>query len=203
MDEHHAFADVILYTIADYTNAKDLYNILQKKLGSSTHRNIFNYENIMTYAEVRSYPYIWSFGSTSYCLGHEQTPDSNEPQIITSLSHKGVISVKGGADFSLVLTSECTYSHVNVLFLGQGVYSFGNNQQGQTGHKGYIITTPRLIEALRHEKIIEIAAGIGSTNSLALTGNCIHFTTELLNVTKILEKYIHGEITKVQSYHIS
>jgi alpha-tubulin suppressor-like RCC1 family protein len=89
-------------------------------------------------------------------LGHGDQANQLVPKQVAALGFHKVTRVSAGPCHTLALTAQ-----------GR-VFSFGNGQNGRLGHgdEQYAFA-PRMVQALQHERIIDISAG--ECHSLALT----------------------------------
>jgi alpha-tubulin suppressor-like RCC1 family protein len=89
-------------------------------------------------------------------LGHGDEEDQLTPMGIEALRGERVVAVGAGKDHSLVLTE------------AGAVLSFGDGRHGRLGHSDdESQRTPKVIEALRGERVVAVAAG--GLHSLVLT----------------------------------
>lgn len=100
---------------------------------------------------------VFSFGSGRFGrLDHGDLEDQRTPKVIEALSGERVVAVSAGRSHSLLLTE------------AGAVLSFGDGGQGRLGHGDEVHrNTPKVVEALRGERVVEMSAGYG--NSLVLT----------------------------------
>ena len=90
---------------------------------------------------------VLSFGDGG-CLGHGDEEHQLTPKVIEALSGERAVAVAAGNGHSLVLTE------------AGAVFSFGRCGGGQLGHGDTMNQhLPRLIEALRGDHVVEVAAG--------------------------------------------
>jgi alpha-tubulin suppressor-like RCC1 family protein len=81
-------------------------------------------------------------------LGHGNTENQLAPKVIEALRDERVVAVSAGCDHSLVLTE------------AGAVLSFGSGGAGQLGHGDTEHQlTPKVIEALRGERVVAVAGG--------------------------------------------
>ena len=90
------------------------------------------------------------------CLGHSDTQKQTTPKLITALQGKKAVQISAGSRHSLVLLES------------GAVMSFGDHGCGKLGHGvNQHQVTPKLIEATRHKKVVQVSAGL--SHSLLLT----------------------------------
>jgi alpha-tubulin suppressor-like RCC1 family protein len=92
---------------------------------------------------------IYSFGyGKRGQLGHGDQEDQTLPKLIEAMRGKRVVQVSAGANHSLVLTES------------GAVFSFGHGAWGQLGHGNRERQNlPKLIEAMRGKRVVQISAG--------------------------------------------
>jgi alpha-tubulin suppressor-like RCC1 family protein len=100
---------------------------------------------------------VLSFGhGVDGCLGHGDDEDQRTPKVIEALRGERVVAVAAGGNHSLVLTE------------AGAVLSFGHGRRGRLGHGDEEDQhRPKLIEALRGERVAAVSAG--GWHSLVLT----------------------------------
>ena len=92
-------------------------------------------------------------------LGHGDEEDQTLPKLIEAMRGKRVVQVSAGDDHSLVLTES-----------GE-VYSFGDGSFGKLGHGDQEDQTlPKLIEAMRGNRVMQVSAGLLQSSVMMLKG---------------------------------
>ena len=109
---------------------------------------------------------LMSFGYGQHgSLGHGDDGHYHDtPKLIEALRGKGVVQVSAGSDHSLVLLE------------GGGVMSFGDAREGSLGHGNEEHQhTPKLIEALRGKRVLQVSGGDGHSLVLLEEGGVMSF----------------------------
>ena len=134
-------------------------------------------------------------------LGHGDEEDQLEPKVIESLSGVRVVAIAAGFSHSMVLTEE-----------GE-VLSFGVGWHGQLGYGDMEWQLePKVIEALRGTRVVEIAAGV--FHSMVLTdegavlsfgqgvqGQLGHGNQEIQQVPKAIEALRGTRVVAIAAGH--
>ena len=143
---------------------------------------------------------VYSFGSGLFGqLGHGDIGHLLLPKLVEAMRGKKVVQVSAGRLHSLVLTES-----------GE-VYSFGDGFQGQLGHgDNKRQTLPKLIEAMRGKKVVQVSAG--TYHSLVLTesgevysfgdglqGQLGHGDTDNQTLPKLIEAMQDKEVAQISA----
>lgn len=102
--------------------------------------------------------YTWGRGNYGN-LGHGTTDSLSKPLLVQSLSDQNIISIS------------CGFKHMAAITSNFKLYSWGNGGHGRLGHGDTTGTsTPKLIEALASENVMQVSCGDTHTGAISTLG---------------------------------
>lgn len=103
--------------------------------------------------------YCWGEGDDGK-LGHGSRSSCDRPRVVEALRGKSIVDISCGGSHSACITSN-----------GE-LYTWGKGRYGRLGHgDSEDQLFPKLVEALRGQRVLDVACGSGDAQTLCLTDN--------------------------------